>query len=37
MAYELGAEPDIDYATRMGEFAMLIYSIGTSVADGHTR
>ena len=28
MAYELGAEPDLDYATRMGEFAMLIYSIG---------
>lgn len=37
MAYELGAEPDIDYATRMGEFAMLIYSIGTSVADGQTQ
>lgn len=31
MAAELGAEPDIDYATRMGEFAMTIYSIGTSL------
>ncbi|KAJ3554771.1 hypothetical protein NM688_g2936 [Phlebia brevispora] len=27
MAQELGAEPDLDYATRMGEFAMTIYSI----------
>ena len=28
MAYELGREPDHDIATRTGEFAMLIYSIG---------
>ncbi|KAG6903506.1 hypothetical protein C0995_005529 [Termitomyces sp. Mi166 len=27
MAYELDREPDADYATRMGEFAMLLYSI----------
>lgn len=28
MAYELQREPDHDIATRTGEFAMLIYSIG---------
>lgn len=28
MAYELDREPDADYATRVGEFAMLLYSIG---------
>jgi hypothetical protein len=28
MAHELGEEPDRDIATRTGEFAMLIYSIG---------
>ncbi|KNZ81557.1 General alpha-glucoside permease [Termitomyces sp. J132] len=27
MAYELNREPDADYATRVGEFAMLLYSI----------
>lgn len=30
MAYEHQKEPDPDVATRTGEFAMLIYSIGTS-------
>ena len=30
MAYENNAEPDKDVATRTGEFAMLIYSIGRS-------
>ena len=30
MAQELGREPDIDYATRMGELAMTIYSVGRS-------
>lgn len=30
MAYEMGTEPDPDVATRTGEFAMLIYSIGLS-------
>ncbi|KAG6854846.1 hypothetical protein C0991_012036 [Blastosporella zonata] len=33
MAYELGREPDADYATRTGEFAMLLYSI-VGVATG---
>lgn len=28
MAYEQGIDPDKDLATRTGEFAMLIYSIG---------
>ena len=28
MAQELNAEPDIEYATRMGELAMTIYSVG---------
>lgn len=28
MALELGREPDPDLATRTGEFAMLLYSIG---------
>lgn len=28
MAYQLGREPDLEIATRTGEFAMLIYSIG---------
>jgi len=28
MAYENNAEPDNDVATRTGEFAMLIFSIG---------
>lgn len=28
MAYQLGQEPDIELATRTGEFAMLLYSIG---------
>lgn len=28
MAYQLGKEPDIEIATRTGEFAMLLYSIG---------
>lgn len=28
MAQELDREPDPDYATRTGEFAMLLYSIG---------
>lgn len=28
MAHEIGREPDPDVATRTGEFAMLIYSIG---------
>lgn len=31
MAYQLGQEPDIEIATRTGEFAMLLYSIGTSL------
>ena len=31
MAYENNAEPDQDVATRMGEFAMLMYSIGGSL------
>ena len=31
MAYEQQTEPDKDVATRTGEFAMLIYSIGTSL------
>lgn len=31
MAFELGKEPDHDFAIRSGEFAMLIYSIGLSV------
>lgn len=30
MAYQLGEEPDIELATRAGEFAMLLYSIGGS-------
>ncbi|KAG6821597.1 hypothetical protein H0H93_000106 [Arthromyces matolae] len=33
MAYELDREPDADYATRKGEFAMLLYSI-VGVATG---
>ncbi|KAG6833887.1 hypothetical protein H0H87_007898 [Tephrocybe sp. NHM501043] len=33
MAYELDREPDADYATRTGEFAMLLYSI-VGVATG---
>lgn len=28
MAYEIHGEPDNDVATRTGEFALLIYSIG---------
>jgi solute carrier family 45 protein 1/2/4 len=28
MAYQMGQEPDLEIATRTGEFAMLIYSIG---------
>lgn len=28
MAYELQKEPNADDATRTGEFAMLLYSIG---------
>lgn len=28
MAHELQREPDPDVATRTGEFAMLLYSIG---------
>ncbi|KZT26861.1 MFS general substrate transporter [Neolentinus lepideus HHB14362 ss-1] len=32
MAYELGKDPDKDYATRMGEFAMLLYSLVAVVA-----
>jgi len=32
MAYEIGKEPDNDYATRTGEFALLIYSIVAVVA-----
>src|SRR5262245_1997969 len=31
MAYEHNKEPDKDIATRTGEFAMLIYSIGRCV------
>jgi solute carrier family 45 protein 1/2/4 len=31
MAQELGEEPDPEYATRTGEFAMLLYSIGAHV------
>ena len=31
MAYQLGEEPDIEIATRTGEFAMLLYSIGMSI------
>jgi hypothetical protein len=30
MAYEHNEEPDATFATRQGEFAMLIYSIGQS-------
>lgn len=30
MAQELGREPDNDLATRTGEFAMAIYSVGMS-------
>lgn len=30
MAYENQKEPDPELATRSGEFAMLLYSIGTS-------
>jgi len=29
MAYEHNAEPDATLATRKGEFAMLLYSLGT--------
>ena len=36
MAYQLGEEPDIDLATRTGEFAMLVYSIGTIFASSLT-
>ncbi|KAF9226586.1 MFS general substrate transporter [Gyrodon lividus] len=32
MAYQLGQEPDIEIATRTGEFAMLIYSIVAVIA-----
>ena len=32
MAYELNKEPDPELATRKGEFAMLIYSIGNHSA-----
>lgn len=28
MAHQLGKEPDIEIATRTGELAMLLYSIG---------
>lgn len=31
MAYEENKEPDAELATRMGELAMLIYSIGSSL------
>jgi hypothetical protein len=31
MAYENQKEPDAELATRSGEFAMLLYSIGTSL------
>ena len=31
MAYEHQKEPDPELATRSGEFAMLLYSIGTSL------
>ena len=34
MAYELDAEPDLDYAARTGELAMTIYSIGGCSAFG---
>jgi len=35
MAHELDREPDSELATRKGEFAMLIYSVGmyTSLLD----
>ncbi|KAF9247328.1 hypothetical protein BU15DRAFT_38749 [Melanogaster broomeanus] len=32
MAYQLGKEPDIEFATRTGEFAMLLYSIVAVIA-----
>jgi hypothetical protein len=32
MAYELQKEPNPETATRTGEFAMLIYSIGESLS-----
>ncbi|KAL4242080.1 MFS general substrate transporter [Abortiporus biennis] len=32
MAYELDKEPDLDYATRVGELAMLIYSVVAVIA-----
>lgn len=32
MAQEIGREPDNDLATRTGEFAMAIYSVGRSQA-----
>ncbi|KAG9317437.1 hypothetical protein JVU11DRAFT_1637 [Chiua virens] len=32
MAYELGREPDLEVATRTGEFAMLLYSIVAVIA-----
>jgi solute carrier family 45, member 1/2/4 len=32
MAQELGHEPDNDLATRTGEFAMAIYSVGRYMA-----
>ena len=35
MAYEHQEEPDSDVATRTGEFAMLIYSIGRSITVQH--
>lgn len=36
MAHEIGKEPDAEYATRMGERALLFYSIGTLLVDSHT-
>lgn len=34
MAYEMGKEPDPDVATRTGEFAMLLYSLGMFLCAG---
>jgi hypothetical protein len=36
MAYEHGAEPDNEIATRTGELAMLLYSIGNSLITNPT-
>jgi hypothetical protein len=37
MAYQNNAEPNKDIATRSGEFAMLIFSIGRLLMKNHIR